>query len=218
MARKEQAYEYIKNEIISGRFYPGCPVRENELSDTLKMSRSPIREALRELESEGVLVSYPSRGTFVSSLTPYDVEEIYELRSLLELWALEKGFLRITDEELNHAEELFVISNKELNWDGIHLADEFLHGLIIEKSGSKRLFLFMNNLNIQIERIRRASSKDIKRQDMSLREHMAIINNIRSRDLEASKEALKKHLWSVAQSAIEVARAMDMAVTNRKVW
>ena len=47
---------------------------------------------------------------------------------------------------------------------------------------------------------------------------MAIINNIRSRDLEASKEALKKHLWSVAQSAIEVARAMDMAVTNRKVW
>ena len=76
----------------------------------------------------------------------------------------------------------------------------------------------MNNLNIQIERIRRASSKDIKRQDMSLREHMAIINNIRSRDLEASKEALKKHLWSVAQSAIEVARAMDMAVTNRKVW
>ena len=80
MSRREQAYEYIKKEIVTGKLKGGTPILELELSESLKMSRTPIREALKELEAEGAVVSYASRGTFVTELTPYDVEDIFNLR------------------------------------------------------------------------------------------------------------------------------------------
>ena len=70
MDRKNQAYEYVKNTILNGDLPQGAPVKELELAATLNMSRTPIREALRQLEAEGVVVSYPSRGTFVTTITP----------------------------------------------------------------------------------------------------------------------------------------------------
>ena len=101
MSRKDQAYDYIRKRIITGSLKDGTPILENDLSDELHMSRTPIREALRDLEAEGAVVSYAFRGTFVTALTPYDVEDIFDLRLLFELWVLDRGFSRITDEELN---------------------------------------------------------------------------------------------------------------------
>ena len=99
--KKTEAYNYIKEEILSNRLQPDEPILELAISEKLKMSRTPIREAMRELESEGLIVSYPSRGSFVTALSPYDVEEIGELRILLEGWALERSINRITEEELD---------------------------------------------------------------------------------------------------------------------
>ena len=80
MSRKDQAYDYIRKRIITGNLKDGTPILENDLSEELHMSRTPIREALRDLEAEGAVVSYAFRGTFVTALTPYDVEDIFDLR------------------------------------------------------------------------------------------------------------------------------------------
>lgn len=113
------------------------------------MSRSPVREALRDLESEGVVVSYPGRGTFVATITPYDVEEIYELRAMFEEYALRKAFNRITKEELDQAEANFTAPNEPFDWEQCHKADRSFHQLYIDKCGSRRLIQFLRTLNFQ---------------------------------------------------------------------
>ena len=214
MGRKQQAYDYLKNAIVTNALPPGAPVREMELAEELKMSRTPIREAMRELETEGVLISYPSRGTFVLSLSPSDVEEIYELRTLHEVWALEKSIFRITDEELDLVHKTFTEAFEHSDWETCHKADRLLHRLIVEKSGSKRLIAFLNTLNTQAERIRRVSAKDFARLAVSYREHMEIINLIRKRDLPACRESLRSHLRSVADSAIELSKVIDFSFNS----
>lgn len=210
LGRHNQAYEYLKNAIITNAVPPGSPIREMELADQLHMSRTPIREAMRALEAEGILINYPSQGTFVVSLTSSDVEEIYELRSLFELWALERSLSRITDEEAAALEESFTSSFKAFDWETYHAADRFLHGLIIEKSGSKRLANFANSLNTQVERIRRFSAKSPDRLRVSYPEHMEILALIRKRDMGGCAESLKRHLRSVADSAIEASILLDL--------
>lgn len=209
-SRKEIAYEYIKNAILTDEMKPGSPVIETELSEKLEMSRTPIREALRELEAEGLIESYPARGTVVTVITTSDVEEIYELRVLLEVWALEKSFPYIKESELDYVEKMFMESYKTFDWETYHKADRLLHKLIIEKSRSKRLIGFIETLNVQIERIRRFSAQDPSRKDDSFKEHMDIIDKIRKRDLTASKKSLIKHLRSVSNSAIESCKMIQV--------
>lgn len=209
MGRKDEAYRYLKEAILSNELPPESPVREMEIAEKLKMSRTPIREAMRELEAEGLINSYPSRGSFVLSLTPYDVEEIYELRVLHELWALEKGFFRITDAELDYVQNAFDEAYANKDWKANHEADRLLHRIIIEKAGSKRLASFVKTLNTQIERVRYISAMGAGRLDESYREHSALIALMRSKDLIKCKEALRTHLQTVTKSAIEEAKTME---------
>lgn len=209
MGRKEEAFTYLKNAILSNKLPPETPVREMDIAKELQMSRTPVREAMRELEADGLIISYPARGTIVAPITPYDVEEIYELRVLHELWALERGFFRITDEELDSLQHAFDEAYRDQSWEKNHDADRRLHRLIVEKSGSKRLVAFVNTLNMQIERIRVSSAKDVSRQALSYKEHSEIIAHIKKKDLPRCKEALHSHLRAVANSAVETTRAIN---------
>lgn len=210
MGCKDQAYTYIRDAIFNDEFLPGMPLREIDISETLKMSRTPIREALRELEVEGVVVSFPARGTFVANITPYDVEEIYELRILFEMYALEKAFFRITDEDLDKSQAAFLAANNPFNWEQYHAADRAFHQLIIDKCGNSRMIIFFSTLNTQVERIRRFSAKSTERSSADrLAEHLHIIECIRKRDLDASKKALSTHLRNVSNSAIDACRMLS---------
>lgn len=215
LGRKNQAYEYLKQAIINNELPQGSALREAEISERLKMSRTPIREALRDLEAEGVVVSYPARGTFVATITPYDVEEIYELRTLFEVYALEKAIHRITDEDLDRAEANFLAENEPFNWEHYHAADRDFHQLILDRCCNRRLSGFMANLNTQVERIRIYSDKNTARsKDERLTEHLQIISCIRRRDLDASIIALKEHLRNVSNAAIETCKVLAMEDSN----
>lgn len=207
MDKKSQAYEYLKHAIIVDEIPPGSPLVELELSESLQMSRTPIREAMRQLETEGLVTTYPARGSFVTVLTPDDVQEIYELRLALELWALERSIARITDEELDALQAAFEEGYRTGAWETLHNADRGLHDLITEKAWSRRLLMLLSLLNTQAERIRYQSARSLGRDDLSYREHLHIIQCIRERDLEKSRTALRTHLRSVANSAMDAAKA-----------
>ena len=209
MNRKNEAYIYIKDAILDNKFPQGTPLREVDIATSLKMSRSPVREALRDLESEGIVVSYPGRGTFVSTLTPYDVEEIYDLRAMLEEYALKKSFSRITPEDLDEVENNFKVAQSNFDWEQYHMADRALHGLIVGKCGNKRLIQFLDTLNFQVERIRRFSDHNKARTSGArLQEHLDIISFMRKGDLDGSLNALRLHLRNVADSAIDTCREL----------
>lgn len=207
MDKKSQAYEYLKHAIIVDEIPPGSPLVELELSESLQMSRTPIREAMRQLETEGLVTTYPARGSFVTVLTPDDVQEIYELRLALELWALEHSIARITDEELDALQAAFEEGYRTGAWETLNNADRGLHDLITEKAWSRRLLMLLSLLNTQAERIRYQSARSLGRDDLSYREHLHIIQCIRERDLEKSRAALRTHLRSVANSAMDAAKA-----------
>lgn len=206
MDKKTIAYNYIREEILSNRLRPNEPILELAIAECLKISRSPVREALRALESEGLVVNYPSRGSFVASLTPYDVEEIGELRILLECWALERSINRITEEELDELEHSFHEGFQKKDWDLLHQVDRKLHGLIVVKAGSKRVQEFIHILNSQIERVRRSSAQRVNRARKSYEEHLKIIACIRTRDLAITRDTLVEHLRSVSDDAVEMCK------------
>jgi len=207
MGRKDQAYQYLKSAILNHELTQGAPISELAVAEALQMSRTPIREAMRILEREGLIVSYPSRGSFVSVITISDIEEIYELRSLLEEWALERSFNYITGEELDELEQCFRQAYETSCWEKLHEHDKCLHNLIVQKAGSKRLKEFVDILNGQTEHIRYTSSMQENRLTLSYKEHLEVIARIRQRDLPRAKDALHHHLHSVAASAMEVVRS-----------
>lgn len=206
MARKDDAYQYLKEAILSLELPPDSPISELAVAETLQMSRTPIREALRELESEGLVVSYPARGAFVASLTPYDVEDVYEMRMLCEEWAITRSIHRITPPELDQLEADFQKAYDTSDWALFHKTDRLLHGLIVERSGSRRLTDFVRTLNAQAERIRRISARGEMRSQRSYEEHMAILRSIRKGDAQEARAVLSTHLRSVADSAIEASK------------
>ncbi len=194
---KEKAYRYIKENIISQHFKRGDPILEQEIASELNISRTPIREALKVLEAEGYVKNYPFQGTIVCSISQSDVEEICDLRLLLERWALQRSINFIADEELNQVEAMFPRDiSKGYDWNTHHSADRALHRLIVRKAHSPRLTDMLNAFNEQIEWFRNDSVSESDRM-ASYHEHIEIINAIRSRDLERADQALSYHLGQV---------------------
>ena len=96
----EQVYNRIKDDILSGAYGPGYHLQEKELAEKLGVSRSPVREALKQLSVEGLTVSLPHKGVIVKSLTEVEIHEIFEIRAVLERAALERAIERITEAEI----------------------------------------------------------------------------------------------------------------------
>ena len=206
MSRKKQVYDYLLEAILSNKLPPGTPVIETEIANTLSTSRTPVREALKELESDGLFSQYPIKGTFVSDITPYDVEEIFNLRIMLEICALQVAYDKISDDELNKVESKFAALTLDSSKEAYHEADKSLHALIVDKAGNSRLKQFLGILNVQIERFRRMAALEPNRLTNSSIEHLEIIKQLRRKDIKACEESLKKHLNNVKKSTLETAK------------
>jgi DNA-binding GntR family transcriptional regulator len=210
MSRKNQVYEYLLEAILSNKLPAGSAIAELDISNEMAVSRTPIREALKELEAEGLVTRYPSRGTIVSPITPYDVEEIFSLRILLEVYALRLSMKKITVEEIARVEKMFLELDSTSSKDEYRKADKSLHALIIDRSGNRRLKQFLIILNSQIERFRRLAASEPTRLANSKVEHLEILALLKQQDLNACEAALKKHLTNVKNSTLEVAKLSAM--------
>lgn len=208
MSRRKQVYDFLLEGILSNRYQPGYPIVEQEISNELGVSRTPIREALKALEAEGLVNHYPSRGTFVTPITPYDVEEIFNLRIMLELSALQLAWDKITDDELEQIEKKFSLLNENSSNEAHYKADKSIHALIVDKAGNRRLKQFLNILASQIERFRRIAAVRPSRLSNAKGEHLAILQALKNHDLKACEENLKVHLENAKKSTLELARVI----------
>ncbi|MGI6084769.1 MAG: GntR family transcriptional regulator [Acetivibrionales bacterium] len=212
-SNSEKAYEYLKNEIVSMKMPQGTQVNEQEIANKLGISRTPVREAMRKLEAQGLLTSFPFHGTIVSKITLEDITEICELRELIELWAIRKSINRFKDSELNEIEDCMKNSIECKNWKQYHDADKELHTLIVEKTGSSRAMHILDMLNTPLERFRKEAQNDFLSWNTSLNEHLKIIELIRNRNYEECVPVLEKHLKRVKNLFIEA--MYTMKVSNR---
>lgn len=199
MTRKEEAYEYIRGEIVHNQFRPNEVISENQITDKLNMSRTPVREALKQLEADG-LIEMRGRENVVAPLTVDAVQEVYELRSLLETFALKKTIHLIPIVKLNELEEAFEQAAAKEDWDEYLQIDTDFHELITHIAGHPRLAQFLSILKAQTARTRHVSSYNPNRMSRSLEEHKEIIKWIRQRNLDEAEKALAYHLQRVYDS------------------
>ena len=145
-----QAYDAIRKAILSGKLKPGDRLLENEIADQMGISRGPLREALRQLEQDGFIVSHPYRETLVAETSPEVVEAVYvPMRRTIEIYAAQKAHTTLTENDFAHLKELVAqmdeVSKKD-NLEEISELDYKFHQYLIHKSGGHGLQTIWNSI------------------------------------------------------------------------
>ena len=153
---RSEIVDSIRDAIVSGRLQPGEHLKESVIADQMSVSRIPVREAFRQLEQEGLIVSIPNQGSFIKVFEDKDIEEIFTLRAALEGLACE---IVLKEEKLGPADfealENYVARQKEAidarDFDGLTKLDMDFHEFICRKSESERLLKMWRSLRAQIQ-------------------------------------------------------------------
>ena len=133
------------------------------------------------------------------------------LREILELGALQIAWNRISISEIERVEQLLLSLTNESLFEDFYESDRALHSMIVRYSGNRRVQSILNNINVHIERLRQIASFNPNRTEKSKMEHLNIINTLKERDYEKTKDLLIKHIHNVKQNTLEVYRAHLMS-------
>ena len=201
----DRVFEKLENDIIFGVYPRGEILTELKLVEQLGVSRTPIREAIRKLELEGLVVMVPRKGAHVAKITIQELNDVLEVRRGLEELAIMKACERITEEELKELETSARRFERLLrSGDLIELAaeDVTFHDVIYNATHNRRLIQILNNLREQMYRFRLEYLKEEASRKDLCEEHMLICRALRSRDVEAAHRFICQHIDN-QQKAIE---------------
>jgi len=220
---REKILETIRDAILKGSMKPGEKVAEPELAERFGISRTPIREAFRQLESEGYLTVIPRRGAVVASLSERDIEEFYAIKSILEGYAAQIASERLQGKDI---ERLEAINTRlaELAAEGdvktfFRVHNEF-HELFIRASGNDKLFEIITQLMMKFNRLRMASLALPGRMELSVQEHHKIIAAFKSHDGKKADNLVRKNAvygGQVLIHSMDNGRKIEASVLNRLI-
>ncbi|MEW6663067.1 MAG: GntR family transcriptional regulator [Bacillota bacterium] len=205
----QTAYVQIKEAIIYAKFKPGDYLSENMLADVLEMSRTPVREALKELANENLVEIVPGRGACVKEISLKDIKEIYELRKVLECLAAESAVSNITDTEIEELENAWlsiqskVQQKEQVEWEIVSRCDNKLHNLLIDKCNNSHLKNFMSVLNQQIFRYQLLTAQTLGDVENTIQQHLEIISLLKERNTEQLLPLLRQHIESAQEIVVK---------------
>lgn len=201
---REKAYAAIKEAILTLELAPGQPLNEAELVRTLGVSRTPIRDALLQLEREGFVQSLPFRSAVVTALNADDVRDIFALREYLELPAVREAALRMDEETIARGEQLVAEAEKALedrDYDTYSRCSDEIHKMFIRVLGNRRVEQVMENLRDHLRRLR-ASALRASPTHEYLADYRAMLEAVRRRDPDAAAAAMQSHLRRVRETIL----------------
>lgn len=200
----QTAYDGIKRLILEEEIEPGTLLSENQLAEYLNMSRTPIREAIRRLQAEGLLEVRKGLGTFLKPLTLKDVKNIYEVRRALELIACESSIEQITNEEIEDVRSSLTsllkrhAEGEEIGHMEFSDLDGQIHDLLVRKSNNGYIKLLMDQIYFNVDRYRVISFHVSLDLEESTKQHLDLLDCLAKRDLEKLQAQLDAHLkWSL---------------------
>ncbi len=176
---RERIVEFIKDSVVSGRLKPGERVPEQEIADNLGISRTPIREAFRQLESEGFITVTPRKGAVVSPITDKDVREFYEIKSLLEGFAAVRACEKLTVKDLKRLEGLNAQMERAAERGDVKAffkLDNQFHDQFLKACGNDKLLALIHHLVEQFERFRITAMSLPGRMKDSVKQHRGILD------------------------------------------
>ena len=194
---RDVVFRTLRRAILKGELKPGERLMEVQLANRLGVSRTPVREAIRKLELEGLVTMIPRRGAEVAEITEKNMRDVLEVRRALEELAVKIACEKMTDEEielLRQASKKFRDTMYNDNLTAIAENDVEFHEIIYDATGNKRLIQILNNLREQMYRYRLEYLKDTDSHEKLDGEHQAIYENIKNGDKEAVCAMVGQHI------------------------
>ena len=201
---KDQVYQIIKMRIIEQYYKPGQWLQENDVATQLNVSRSPVRAALKSLVHDGLVIELPNKGVFVREFSPQDIRDIFDMRSMMESYAITsspKNLQSAITETLNSLIAQLVETNRQEDLNHYIKFDTKLHDTIIELGGNVLLSSTYHQLRSMLQPFRVYSLLGKERFDASVEEHRSIVSCICRGDIEKAIQENKQHL-TLARDAI----------------
>ncbi len=200
---RARVFVKIENDILNGKYQPGENLTESRIASELKVSRTPVREAIRQLELEGLLAYIPNKGAVVKGLSSEDIRDIFEIRIKIEGLAAKRAAANITPAQMKELKEVvefeeFYTNKKDA--EQILKLDTKFHEIIFRASGSRLLDRTLTSFHHYIQRARSLSLQDKERAKKALAEHKAIMKAIEKGDKEAAETLMEEHIKNASES------------------
>ena len=193
----EQVYRLLRHAIITLRLPPGATIIEKQITDQLGISRTPVRDALRQLADEGLVTVKPQSGPFVALIDRLQLEEGRVIRRALEIEAVKLAAKRADDDAIERLTDLLALQEraaKRNNYEEFIAYDDLFHRTINELSGLPRLWRVISGAKAQLDRVRHLSAPLPGQSARVLAQHRAVVAALARHDPERSIKALTHHL------------------------
>ncbi len=200
---RDIVFQTLRNAIITGELQPGERLMETQLGEKLGVSRTPIREAIRKLELEGLVVMIPRKGAQVAQFTEKDIQDVLEVRAALEALSARLACKRMDDRsflklQLAIAEYSYAAKNKDL--ETMIEKDVEFHDIICMATQNDKLIQLFNNLKEQVNRYRITYLKNVEDSEMVEAEHLAILEALKNKEEEVASKLAAKHINTQCES------------------
>ena len=208
--RTGQAYVSIRNAILDDRFKPGALLSENRLARSLGMSRTPVREALKALEREGLVEIVNGVGIFVRQVTLKEIFDLFEVRAALECAALPTALEKIGDPEIDAIRDRWAAQKEraragaELDLNGIMEMDFDLHFFLVDRCGNDYLREVLAGIRMRIKRYQLVSARALNDAGSVIDQHLQILDLMKRREVEPLSRVLKQHIRQAAENVIRL--------------
>jgi DNA-binding GntR family transcriptional regulator len=207
---QQEAYRFVRDRILSGELLAKARLNPTQIADCLGISRMPVREALRQLDAEGLVTMRPNRAAFVASLSAEEVEDLFEIRTALEVMAVGYAVHHLTDDDLAEFRALKdrmdrARSNKH-EWLKRH---EDFHQAICNTARRKRLAVEVKRIRLAIRPHLLAYLNIFDHVEMPGHEHSSLIDALSSRNAKCAQEAMRQHVANPGVGLIEFLRQRD---------
>ncbi len=197
MPLRDVVFKTLRQAILKGELSPGERLMEIQLAKKLGVSRTPIREAIRKLELEGLVLMIPRRGAEVAGITEKNLRDVLEVRRALEDLAIDLACQRMKEEqldELEKAEEEFAKAIEDNDAIMIAQYDERYHDIIYQSTGNDKLISMLGNLREQMYRYRLEYIKEADKRPVLVIEHRNILKALKARKVNEAKQAMREHI------------------------
>jgi DNA-binding GntR family transcriptional regulator len=205
----DQAYEVLRNSVLRRELPPGHRLDLDDLQSQLGISRTPLKEAISRLATEGLITVVPRRGSYVTELTAQDVAERFDVRQMLELGAVDEIITNLTDEHLDNLRRVYadleaLTTPEGLTSDyfGFLNKDREFHSTMLRIAGNQLLLDVYEGLNIHLQVAKVFYIAQDKRTSLVGYEHREILKALEARDAEALRATLREHIQSAKQAVV----------------
>jgi DNA-binding GntR family transcriptional regulator len=214
---QQQAYWYLREHILNGRYEGGERVNPAKVADELGISRMPVREAIRQLDAEGLVTIRPNRGAIVTILTPTDIEELFEMRAVLEALAIRLAMPQLVGEALDDLvhlrDRMERVRGETKQWLQRHHA---FHDHICQLSNRPRLTAEIARLRAAVQPYLQVYISVHHVPEMEGYEHDTLIDAIRSRNPSVAEVCMRDHILRAARGVIDFLDSRNPPAAERR--